>query len=87
VTRPIVDRPPMGTKAASRMPPLWPGVVGLAITIGAWFVVMPWARRHDRRVADRREATGRSRLVIPNWAFALLVLSLLAISALLYDLR
>lgn len=42
---------------------------GLAIgaVIVAYVLVMPWARRFDRRVADRREARGKPRSIVPPW--------------------
>ncbi len=44
-------------------------LAGLAIIalMVAYVLIMPWARRFDRRVADRREAQGKPRSIVPPW--------------------
>lgn len=49
------------------MPPVWPAVVGLLLLWTLYVVGRPYLRRFDRRMADKREAAGKSRLVVPKW--------------------
>ena len=44
--------------------------LGIVVLIGAYVALMPWARRFDRRVADRREAAGKPRSLVPPWVIA-----------------
>ena len=36
----------------------------------AYVLIMPWARRFGRQVADRREAQGKPRSIVPPWIIA-----------------
>lgn len=44
------------------------GVVIICILIIARAMIMPWARRFDKKVADRRELEGKPRSIVPPWA-------------------
>lgn len=43
------------------------GVVIVCVLIVARAMVMPWARKFDKKVADRRELEGKSRFIVPPW--------------------
>lgn len=42
------------------------GLAVIALCV-AYVLVMPWVRRFDRKVADRREAQGKPRSIVPRW--------------------
>lgn len=50
------------------MPPVaWLVVAGVLLVWVLYYVAMPYARRFDRRMADKREAAGKPRSIVPPW--------------------
>ena len=45
--------------------------------IAAYWLLMPWARRHDKKVGDRREAAEKPRYVVPRWALVIVAIGMI----------
>jgi hypothetical protein len=52
------------------------GLVIIAVCV-AWALVMPWARKFDRKVADRREAQGKPRSIVPPWIMVVVCIGMI----------
>ena len=53
------------------------GVLVIVAVFVAWAFVMPWAREFDRKVADRREAQGKPRSIVPPWILVVLCIGMI----------
>ena len=49
------------------MPPIWLAALGILLLWALYYVVMPHARRFDKRMADKRAAAGKPRSIVPSW--------------------
>lgn len=58
----------------------------LLVGIFVCFAVMPWARRFDKRIADRREAEGKPRSIVPNWVVVCIALVAVAAGIVIYNI-
>ncbi|NEN07807.1 hypothetical protein G3T36_18280 [Diaminobutyricibacter tongyongensis] len=66
------------------MPPPWLGYLFLALGFGVSLLV-PWGRRVDRRIADRREAAGKSRTPFPKWVLYVAACGMIVLGLVIYN--
>jgi len=64
--------------------PLW--LIGLVVIAIILSFFLPWARRFDQRVGDRRVAAGKHRSIVPVWLGIGICLALIVTGVMIYYL-